>query len=188
MYEEQTWALYQYDTETPHDVRLWQGNQVEFHTKAWTAFSTISIDWLKWWSYMHHNQVNIYESPLGFIQCWMSRRHCDFSSITYHYRWASSGSCHGKPKYAFTFGDLCKSFVNHVRRIAYKFSRADIVFDRFRQHSVKNYTRQKRSATYIPIRRVIDKPGFALPQNYKNFIALPDNKADFALFLPNSIV
>ena len=68
----------------------------------------------------------------------------------------------GKPKNAFTFGNLGKPFLNLVRRIGSKFSRADIVFDRYRQHSVKNYTRQKRSATCIPIRRVIDNPGVPL--------------------------
>ena len=55
----------------------------------------------------------------------------------------------GKPKYTSTFGDLGKSFVNLVRRIAYKFSRAAVVFHRYRQHNSEElYTTEKISYVY----------------------------------------
>lgn len=61
----------------------------------------------------------------------------------------------GKPSNACTFGDLSNSFVNLVRCLASKYNRVDIMFDRYCPHSIKVHTHQKRSATCIPIRRVI---------------------------------
>lgn len=52
------------------------------------------------------------------------------------------------------------------------YNRVDIVFDRYGPHSVKTHTRQKRSGTCIPIRRVIDNRNVPLLQNSENFMTL----------------
>ena len=48
----------------------------------------------------------------------------------------------GKPKDAKTFGDLADVFVNTVMHIGKKYKRIDLVFDRYKQESIKNKTQK----------------------------------------------
>ncbi|KAK6191042.1 hypothetical protein SNE40_002791 [Patella caerulea] len=58
------------------------------------------------------------------------------------------------------------------------------VFDR----SIKSQTRQRRSQTTRPIRRVVEGRDVPLPHSWTNFIALPDNKAGLARFLSEELL
>jgi len=48
---------------------------------------------------------------------------------------------------------------------------------------MKSGTRQKRSKTLRPIRRYIESGSVPLPENWPNFLAMPENKTDLAAFL-----
>ena len=66
--------------------------------------------------------------------------------------------------------------------------RIDIVFDRYRELSIKSHTRHKRSKTCHPIRRVIENRNVPLPNNWSNFLALQENKIDLCWFLWEQIL
>lgn len=54
--------------------------------------------------------------------------------------------------------------------------------------SIKLGTTQRRTKTTRPIRRVFENDSVPLPQNWQNFLALPDNKSDLTRFLSEHIV
>ncbi|KAG1701751.1 Serine/threonine-protein kinase Chk2 [Nymphon striatum] len=87
----------------------------------------------------------------------------------------------GKPQGASTFEDLANIFHQPVYQGHY--NRVDIVFDRYNKESIKSGTRSSRSKEAKPIRRVIENSTVPLPNNWNNFLALADNKADLARFL-----
>lgn len=89
----------------------------------------------------------------------------------------------GKPDNAKTFGDLADVFVRTVLKKGEQFARIDVVFDRYRDISIKAKTREKRTKTIKPIRRKIEHRDVPLPASWNNFISLGDNKADLARFL-----
>ena len=67
-------------------------------------------------------------------------------------------------------------------------SRIDITFDRYRPVSIKAAARQARTKGSRPIRRVIESIDVPLPKNWQNFMALPENKADLAVFLWEEVI
>ena len=93
----------------------------------------------------------------------------------------------GRPENIATFGDFARLFIQNVEKSGTKFKRVDIVFDRYRDSSIKAATRQKRAKKLCPIRRVIENEHVPLPKNWKNFLALPENKANLASFLSEQI-
>lgn len=96
----------------------------------------------------------------------------------------------GKPKGAKTFGDLADVFVHSVFKFAKDdCKRVDVVFDRYDTLSIKAGTRTKRmGSTRRPIRRIIEHADVPLPSNWKQFIDLPENKADLSRFLSEQIM
>ncbi len=94
----------------------------------------------------------------------------------------------GKPEKAKTFGDFSDVFVSTtlIKGAAYK--RVDIVFDRYREKSIKTSTRTRRSRNVRAMRRVIEGPLVPLPSNWQAFLVLGDNKADLARFLSEELI
>lgn len=95
----------------------------------------------------------------------------------------------GKPTGAKTFGDLADVFVASVFSFLHDTcSRVDVVFDRYEKDMVKNASRITRSKGSRPIRRKIENRDVPLPVNWKNFIDLPENKADLENFLSTQLI
>ena len=94
----------------------------------------------------------------------------------------------GKPVDDVTFGDLADTFVTSVLQTGSRYQRVDVVFDRYRDASIKSKTRIRRTKTARPIRRVIENRDVPLPKSWSNFIALPENKADLARSLSEALI
>ena len=94
----------------------------------------------------------------------------------------------GRPAKAETFGDLGEVFAKNVMRFSATYERIDVVFDRYKEDSVKHSTRMRRTKTCHPIRRAIENRDVPLPKNWLNFLALGENKADLAKFLSSEMI
>ena len=94
----------------------------------------------------------------------------------------------GKPVDDVTFGDLADTFVTSVLQSGSRYQRVDVVFDRYRDASIKSKTRIRRTKTARPIRRVIENRDVPLPKSWSNFIALHENKADLARSLSEALI
>ena len=88
----------------------------------------------------------------------------------------------GKPEKAKTFGDLSDVFVNTVLSKGTAYKRVDIVFDRYREKSIKASTRTRRSRNVRAIRRIIEDRSVPLPSKWG------ENKADLARFLSEELI
>lgn len=94
----------------------------------------------------------------------------------------------GKPSGAQTFGDYANVFQTTVLKAGSRYQEIHVVFDRYVEDSIKSGTRQRRTKTTHPIRRVIENGSVPLPHNWQNFLALPGNKSDLSRFLSKHIV
>ena len=94
----------------------------------------------------------------------------------------------GKPPGLVTFGDFANTFVEAVLKAGANFNRIDVVFDRYYKVSIKSATRTRRCQGMRAIRRVIEHGNVPLPSNWKNFLALSENKADLARFLSQQLI
>ena len=94
----------------------------------------------------------------------------------------------GRPAHCNTFNDLADTFTKAVLEFGRHFYRIDVAFDRYRETSIKQTARQKRSRGYAPIRRQIESGSVPLPRSWSNFLALQDNKADLAYFLSEKLL
>ena len=96
----------------------------------------------------------------------------------------------GKPKDSVTFGDYAEVFIKaatrHFNNPGVK--RIDVVFDRYKENSIKTPTRMKRTGKKRPIRKMVDSEEVVLPQVWAQFIALEENKADLAFFLSEALM
>ena len=68
-----------------------------------------------------------------------------------------------------------------------EYHRMDVVFDRYRDETIKGTTRTRRSKTARPIRRLVEGRYVPLPKNWSNFLSLADNKADLAHFVSEEL-
>ena len=93
----------------------------------------------------------------------------------------------GKPQGIATFGDLSNSFRATVILAARSYDRVDVLFDRYKDISIKSGTRKQRSKGTRPVRRVIENRNVPLPNDWRNFLALPENKADLAKLLSEDL-
>ena len=93
----------------------------------------------------------------------------------------------GKPDAAVTFGDLADTYVKSVLKAGSEYHRIDVVFDRYRDETIKGTTRTRRSKTARPIRRLVEGRDVPLPKNWSNFLSLADNKADLAHFVSEEL-
>ena len=95
----------------------------------------------------------------------------------------------GKPSNASTFGDLAECFCDQVfSNLRGSQTRLDIVFDEYRQKSIKADTRASRSAKRRKIRRIIDGRGVRLPAVWQTFIPLQEKKLNLIDFLREQIL
>ena len=65
--------------------------------------------------------------------------------------------------------------------------RIDLVFDRYRDTSIKESTRNQRTKNQRAIRKDISGREIPVPQNWPNFLACPINKSDNADFISEQI-
>ena len=85
----------------------------------------------------------------------------------------------GKPSGAKSFGDLVDALNTSVfSYFNQNCPRSDVVFDRYRKTSIKSGTRSKREGRMRSICRKIDSRDIPLPENWKKFMDLPENKAN----------
>jgi len=61
----------------------------------------------------------------------------------------------GKPENTVTFGDFANRYASAVLMASSNYQRIDVVFDRYREDTIKSSTRIRRSKTSRPIRRII---------------------------------
>ena len=96
----------------------------------------------------------------------------------------------GKPSKAKTFGDLADSFVKLVlQNFSEHTTRIDVVFDSYKNNSIKSATRAKRKSKSTPlVRRDIQDRNVPLPQNWNGFISLLENKKALTHFLSNQLM
>ena len=67
------------------------------------------------------------------------------------------------------------------------YKRIDVVFDRYRDDTIKAGTSTQRTQAARPIRRVIESRDVPLPRNSANFLLLSENKADLGHFLSEDL-
>ena len=93
----------------------------------------------------------------------------------------------GKPDAAVTFGDLADTYAKTVLKTGSEYHRIDVVFDRYRDETIKGTIRTRRSKTARTIGRLVEGRDVPLPKNWSNFLSLADNKADLAHFLSEEL-
>ncbi|KAK5911912.1 hypothetical protein CesoFtcFv8_001839 [Champsocephalus esox] len=94
----------------------------------------------------------------------------------------------GKPPDTTTFGDYANKFAETVLKMGEKYQRVDVVFDRYRDKSIKTGKRRKRKQRHRPVRREIVNDSVPLPTDWSSFMALEENKADLARILSNHLI
>ena len=90
-----------------------------------------------------------------------------------------------KPSGCDTFGDFADVFVSSVHsHLSQHCNRVDVAFDHYKVISIKEGARVKRGSSQLrPIRRKVEHRSVPLPQQWKTFIHLPENKSDLTDFL-----
>ena len=82
-----------------------------------------------------------------------------------------------------TFGELADHFINSMLWNGQQCERIDVVFDRYRDISIKENARNQRTKNQRAIRKLITNRDVPLPQTWPNFLASSENKADYAHLL-----
>lgn len=99
----------------------------------------------------------------------------------FYYRWSGIGISHWKPTGAKSFGDLAGVFNASVfSHFIEHSSRVDVVFDRHRITSIKSGTQEGREGQVRSLQRKIDSRQIPLPANRKQFMDLPESKANLS--------
>ena len=91
----------------------------------------------------------------------------------------------GKPDAALTCGDLADTYVKTVLKAGSEYHRIDVVFDRYRDETIKGTTRTRKTAR--PIRRLVEGRDVPLQKNWTNLLSLADNKAYLSHFLSGEL-
>lgn len=94
----------------------------------------------------------------------------------------------GKPHDCDTFGDLADAYTRCVFLYFSHSERADVLFDRCFSMSIKCGTRQHRLGSERTISKIIDRRDVKLPEYWKRFIGMNENKVNLANFLSNQLV
>ena len=94
----------------------------------------------------------------------------------------------GRPPDCNTFTEYADRFTKTVLTLGKDFNRIDVTFDRYREFSIKNATRKKRTKGLQCIRRAVTDGSVPLPKNWSSFITLNENKADLARFLSTALI
>ena len=69
-----------------------------------------------------------------------------------------------------------------------RYDQIHVLFDRYERSSIKAGTRERRTKATRPVRRVIENENVPVPNNWSNFLALSENKADLARFLSEHLI
>jgi len=93
----------------------------------------------------------------------------------------------GKPADAVTFGDLVDTYMKTVLKTGSKYQRIDIVFDKYREETVKGTTRTRRTKAARPIRWLVEGRDVPLPKDWSHFLSLAVPKADLSHFLSEEL-
>ena len=88
-----------------------------------------------------------------------------------------------KPDADVTFGDLADTYVKTVLKAGSEYHTIYVVFDRYREETIKGTIRTRRSKAERPIRRLVQGRDVPVPKYSSNCLSLADNKADLAHFL-----
>ena len=94
----------------------------------------------------------------------------------------------GKPPKAQTFGDFADVFAAVVFQTGKPYGRIDVMFDRFRETSIKSAERQRRCKSKKAIRRSVEGRNGPLPSCWSSSMASQENKADLANFLSRELL
>ena len=92
-------------------------------------------------------------------------------------RWTGTGGCLRKARQSSNIWDMADTFVRAVLKAGCSYKRIDVVFDRYREETIKGATRTRCTKAAQPIRRLVEGCDVPLPKNWINFLSLPDNKA-----------
>ena len=79
----------------------------------------------------------------------------------------------GRSSGAQTCGDFAESFQAAALQAGSRYQQIHVVFDRYREASIKSGTRERRTKSTRHIRRVIEDGSVPLPHIWPNFLALP---------------
>ena len=90
-----------------------------------------------------------------------------------------------KPRDCGTFGEYAsKVFIPHIEKSLSNSKRLDIVWDTYREKSIKGQTREKRGTGQR--RRITHST--VIPKDWQGFLRNGDNKTDLYGFLSNSVL
>ncbi|KAJ8893112.1 hypothetical protein PR048_005695 [Dryococelus australis] len=93
----------------------------------------------------------------------------------------------GKPENALIFGNLADMYIMTVLKVCYRYQRIDVVFDRYREETIKSTTRKRCIKSTRPIRRLIEDRDVPLPKTRNKYLPVAENKAHLANFLSNEL-
>ena len=71
----------------------------------------------------------------------------------------------GRPSGPQTFGDFAESFQAAVLQAGSRYQQIHVIFDRYQEDSIKSRTRERRTKSSRPIRRVIEDGSVPLPHS-----------------------
>ena len=94
----------------------------------------------------------------------------------------------GKSPKAQTFGDFADVFAAVVFQTGKPYGRIDVVFDRYKETSIKSAERQRRCKSKKAIRRSVGGRHVPLLSCWSSFKASQENKADLANFLSRELL
>ena len=94
----------------------------------------------------------------------------------------------GKPNDALTFGDYAEAFQSAVLNAGSRYDQIHVLFDRYEWSLIQAGTREQRTKATCPVRRVIENENVPVLNNWSNFLALSENKADLATFLSEHLI
>ena len=94
----------------------------------------------------------------------------------------------GKPEHARTFQDPDNVFVKNIlAKFKSRFSRVDVLFDRYQKASIKDETRENRTGSSQTIRRKVDSGTVKLPHSWSQFMSHTSNRFELASFISNEL-
>ena len=95
----------------------------------------------------------------------------------------------GKPKDAKTFGDYAENFIAAIAKYFQRpCTRVDVVFDCYEEYSIKDAARKRRAGKNRGIKCEISNKDLKLPENWKSFIDVKENKVSLSKFLKNELL
>ena len=94
-----------------------------------------------------------------------------------------------KPTTAKTLGDLANIFCKLVfKHFSGPCKRIDVIFDTYRQKTIKANTQQRRTSKNRKICRIIDFLSVQIPTSWSDFIGLSENKINLVKFLTRELL